>query len=429
MASVVLALLLGSVLFYDFALEALLLAVLVVVLAEGVWIAVATRRPETKFIFRREEGEHKVILYPGDESVEEVQLMKQVGGQADLQSEVNFQEIGPRTVRGTGSFGLDFKFRTDYAGDYTGEAIRIRVTSPLGMLSSETLVPFKVNYVVYPLVLHVAAATIRLLNTAEIGETPVSVPGVGTEYYQMREYQPTDDVRDINWKASAREGGLLVVERMKEVGSSYLLMLDARASGFAETDRLASTFLSMANSLGAAAVNFGILVHDGQRVTHISSEKDSRASLSLALKAALSIVKIMDGPELLELFPLRDSRLPGKGQSDGSLVEEMWDLQTSELKAVLNIVDPWATAARYLREAETRSLVYVSSVSGEVQPLVELAWESWHYRNIDFAVANPCENEENKGEYQKISRALNAAGARYYWGEPLTLTRKLLTSS
>jgi len=428
-AFVLAALALASIIFPDFAIWASLLVVILVVAAEGVWVKLATRRPESRFILSRQEepAENRVLLHPEEESVERVQFVKKVGGRVELKSTIDFLQIEPGVIRGVGRSVLELRFRTEYAGDYSATRVGIEVTSPIGIFSSRSDIPFSVEYLVYPRVLQVAAATVRLLNAAEIGETPVPVPGVGTEYYEMRRYQPMDDVRDVNWKASAREGELVVTERMKEVGSSYLLMLDTRAAGFAETDRLASTFLTIANSLGAAGVNFGVLVHDGTRVTVFSAGGDTRLSLSLALRAALSVTKIEASPEFLELTLTRTSRLIGSGDRGADLLALMQEMHLSELRSSLEDAGPWVTAAGYLRETQVRSLVYVSALSGDLRPLIELVWEAWHYRNVDFSVANPCKEAGDQHGYHRLARAIETAGARYVRGEPVELARRILT--
>ncbi len=72
--------------------------------------------------------------------------------------------------------------------------------------------------------------------------------------------------------------------------------------------------------------------------------------------------------------------------------------------------------------------MYVSGLLGEVQPLIELAWESRHYRDADFAVANPCDTEESRAAYQRLAKALSTAGVTYYRGKPVDLARRILTS-
>jgi uncharacterized protein (DUF58 family) len=443
-AFVAFALLLFSAAFHDFFVEVILLVLLIVIVAEAAWVGLATRSPGSKFILKNEEartGTDSVLVRPGDESVENVRLTKRVGGIVELESRVNFLRIEPRVLRGTGNFRLEFRFMTEYAGRYTGEEVGIVVAGPLGLFSSRSTTSFAQKYVVHPRILQVAAATVKLLGRAEIGETPIEMPGVGSEYYEMRRYQAGDELRNVNWKASARQGELMVMERMKEVGSSLLLVLDARAPGFADTDRLASTFLSIANSLASSGVNFGILAHDGEKVISVSSEQDPRTSLGMALKTAVTITNVGSAPEFLELMPSRLWSRISNLQSETEAEYSLWqlqDLMRAQVRSTVQKVDPWAIASNYIRDRSTRSVAYVSGLFSRVEPLIELAWQARHYGDVDFVVVDPCmpragaeetrEALELRKERQKLVGALGRAGIPCYTGEPLDLVRRIFAS-
>ena len=439
------ALLSASALFHDFLVEIASLCVLAVIVSEALWVSAASRRPESKILLTKEEPgprpKGKAILYPGDESVERVRLLKRIGGKVEFSSRVHFLRIEPKAVDGDAPDStLEFRFRTPYAGEYSGRDVGIELTSPLGLFSSRTSVSLAQKYTVYPRLLSVAAATIKLLGKGEIGETPIEMPGVGSEFYEMRGYQPGDEFRSVNWKATARRGELVVNEHMREVGSSFLLVLDARAPGFYDTDRLASTFLSIANSLASSGVSFGILVHDGIRVTATSSEYDPRASLGMALKAAVSIAKLDSSPEFLELSPVRASLKLASvvgGLGEDSSLAQIPGIRRAQLMSAVLEKDPWASASRYIRDRSTRSVIYVSGLFEDLEPLIELAWQARHYRDADFSVANPCEpwawaetfEEAYKlyTRYQKHASALAAAGIKHYRGEPLDLASRILS--
>lgn len=444
-AMAALALLVGSVVFRDFVVEVALLVLLIVTASEAVWVRVAVRKPEAKIILRREGEEEpgkgkNVILYPGKESVERIHMTRKIGGKIGFESRVSFLRIEPNVVAGAREATLDFRFKTQYAGEYSAEDVGIDVTGPMGLFSAKSSIPLFQRYSVYPRLYSVALATIKLLARSEIGETPIEMPGVGSEYYEMREYQPGDDFRSVNWKATARQGELIVIERMKEVAASFLLVLDARAPGFYDTDRLASTFLSMANTLASAGVSFGVMVHDGSRVTAISPGQDPRVSLSMALKAALSITKLDSSPEFLELVPVRFSKelaAMGTGLPENSSMVLLSAMRREEARSVFENVDPWATASNYVRDESIRSVLYVSGVFGDLEPLIELAWQSRLLRDADFMVVNPCgdgatEEVEDRDRLRlrdrRVTRALQTAGVRYYRGEPLDLAQRVLSA-
>jgi len=278
-------------------------------------------------------------------------------------------------------------------------------------------------------VLQVAAATVRLLGRAEVGGTPVEMPGVGSEYYEMRGYQPGDDYRSVNWKATARLGELMVMEHMKEVGGAHLLVLDVRSRGFRDADELASTFLAFANSLGGAGASFGILVHDGESVLELSWGQDPAASMTVALKAAVRATRLDAKPEFLELVPARVAKalVAPKAVFEGETVlSAMAGLRKEEMSSMLEESSPWAAASRLVRETQTKSVLYVSGLLGDVRPVIELAWESSHYRDVEFAVANPCDKGSDRSRYLRQAKALNEVGARYHRGEPADLLRRIL---
>ncbi|MBA3046631.1 MAG: DUF58 domain-containing protein [Candidatus Thermoplasmatota archaeon] len=52
--------------------------------------------------------------------------------------------------------------------------------------------------------------------------------GIGTEFYGLRDYVSGDELRKINWKASARSEGLLTNEFESECSGDATLILDAR---------------------------------------------------------------------------------------------------------------------------------------------------------------------------------------------------------
>jgi uncharacterized protein (DUF58 family) len=52
--------------------------------------------------------------------------------------------------------------------------------------------------------------------------------GIGTEFFGLRDYVPGDELRKINWKASARSDGLLTNEFEAECSGDATLILDAR---------------------------------------------------------------------------------------------------------------------------------------------------------------------------------------------------------
>lgn len=62
------------------------------------------------------------------------------------------------------------------------------------------------------------------------GMHPGSGPGPGEDFFQHRPHGPGEDVRAVDWRASARLGHLVVKERHRPLRQPLVLLLDASAS-------------------------------------------------------------------------------------------------------------------------------------------------------------------------------------------------------
>lgn len=74
--------------------------------------------------------------------------------------------------------------------------------------------------------------TIEFRALMEIKPYGISVmrkPGSGKEFHRIRQYQPSDPLKNINWKVYARRGELMVNEYEKEDVTNTYIFLDARA--------------------------------------------------------------------------------------------------------------------------------------------------------------------------------------------------------
>ncbi|NQT95513.1 MAG: DUF58 domain-containing protein [Candidatus Omnitrophica bacterium] len=85
------------------------------------------------------------------------------------------------------------------------------------------------------------------INTAKIvqetfaGQYQSVFKGRGMEFDSVREYQPGDEIRSIDWNVTARTGRLQVKKFVEERELSVMLLLDASSSaGFGSRDKLKS---------------------------------------------------------------------------------------------------------------------------------------------------------------------------------------------
>lgn len=129
--------------------------------------------------------------------------------------------------------------------------------------------------------------TRHLVNDSFAGEYQAIFKGRGMEFDEVREYQPGDDVRAIDWNVTARTGEPFVKRYVEERELTVMLAFDASASGeFGTAGRFKR---EVAAELGAvlafsAIINndkVGLLAFTDQIELHIPPRKGRRHVLRL----------------------------------------------------------------------------------------------------------------------------------------------------
>jgi len=150
-------------------------------------------------------------------------------------------------------------------GGYPFEGIRIRAMDHFGVRPNRQQVKARIELFVFPPLTRLKYVTIRTRRTRVYsGTIPARLGGPGVEFFGLREYQPGDPPRWINWRASARHNETLFAnefqqERVADVG----IVLDGRekTNWFREgkslfehsvlaAASLADAFLSQGNRVG-----------------------------------------------------------------------------------------------------------------------------------------------------------------------------------
>jgi len=158
-------------------------------------------------------------------------------------------------------------------GLYEHERVVVSTWSPLGLTHVSTPIDHASTFAAVPAVERLPQITIQPhLIHAFTGSIRARRGGLGVELYGCREFTPGDDIRRINWRASARANQLIIneyeVERMTDVN----LVLDVRAgahvrvgnqSSFEKAVRatasLAAQFIRLGNRVGL--LPYGDMLH------------------------------------------------------------------------------------------------------------------------------------------------------------------------
>ncbi|RJF87884.1 DUF58 domain-containing protein [Oleomonas cavernae] len=133
--------------------------------------------------------------------------------------------------------------------------------------------------------------------------------GMGDSFWQFRPYRPGDEIRDIDWRQSARAARVFVREREWEAAQSVWLWVDRSASMAFASTRVLPTKADRAALLGLALAS--LLLRAGERVgllgRHALGHAGRHFLMTLANELALPGGALESLPPITELP--RDCRI------------------------------------------------------------------------------------------------------------------------
>lgn len=140
--------------------------------------------------------------------------------------------VGLRLVRGEART-LSFRVRCARWGAFTPGELVVRAHDRFDLVCFEGPVDCRVPLRVYPTLEQLHALVPALETQVFAGNEVARVKGDGIEFADVRPFAHGDQVRRINWRASARRQSLFVAESHPERNSDVVLFLD----GFADLRR------------------------------------------------------------------------------------------------------------------------------------------------------------------------------------------------
>ena len=160
----------------------------------------------------------------------------------------------------------------------------------------------------------------RLARLRELdGRSAVQHRGQGTEFDSLREYVDGDDVRSIDWRATARRQAVVVRTWRPERDRRVLLVVDTSRTSAARSTRRAdrSAAVRLDAAIEAALLHGGAGRRAGDRVDLVAHDRRVRARVRGSTRSDLL-------PALVEaLAPL-----------EPSLVEADWDVVATEVRTI-----------------------------------------------------------------------------------------------
>lgn len=127
-----------------------------------------------------------------------------------------------------GQHEFSYLLRPVERGEYLFGNLRLFVSGRLGFVERQFNVAAEEIVKVYPSFLHLKKYQIKSLPDARArsGGRITYRKGISTEFDHIREYSRGDDVRTINWKASARSNQMMVNSFMDEKSQQIYCLID-----------------------------------------------------------------------------------------------------------------------------------------------------------------------------------------------------------
>jgi uncharacterized protein (DUF58 family) len=272
-----------------------------------------------------------------------------------------------------GELRLSYEITPRTRGRFTWGAIHFRYRSLLRLWERHKTIEATADTRVYPSL--AALARYHLLARASrldvLGIRKVRVRGAAWEFESLRDYSPGDDVRMIDWKASARRRKIIVRNQEAERNQTVILLIDsgrlmnAEIDGVAMLDHAVNTALILAHVALARGDRVGLCSFSHKVHTWVSPH-GRRGQMHLLTEALYNLrgdYTESDHGRCLRLLAARHPRR--------SLLVMLTDFVDAETAAEM---------VAYLQRAARRHLVLFAALK---DPLLEQAAYSRPARALD----------------------------------------------
>ena len=296
-------------------------------------------------------------------------------------------------------------------GDRLADAVTVRSWGPLRLAARQASLPVAGRLRVLPPFRSRRHLPSRLARLRELdGQASVQVRGQGTEFDSLRDYVVGDDVRSIDWRATARRRNVVVRTWRPERDRRVLIVLD--------TSRTSATRIEdeprLDAAMDAALLLAALASKAGDRVDLVAVDRRVRAHVE-GVRGARLLGALVDAmaplePELVEAdWPLVVGEVQRR-LSQHALVVLLTPLEAAAVEEGLLPVVPALTS---------RHTVLLGSVTDPV--LDEMASR----RGDLAAVVDAAAAERTALDRLAVTGALERAGVEVVQGSPADLPPRL----
>ncbi len=282
-------------------------------------------------------------------------------------------------------------------GDARAAGVTVRSIGPLGLAgrqrtlsapwSVRTLPPFHSRR-------HLPGKLSRLRELE--GQHTAMVRGQGSEFDSLRDYVPGDDVRSIDWRASARNDGVVVRTWRPERDRRILIVLD---TGRTSAGRVGDT-PRLDHAMDAALLLTALAGKAGDRVDFMAYDRTVRARVKASGKGS-QVNRVVEA-----MAPLEAELV--ESDPAGLVSAVLTQGRARKLVVLLTDLDATSLEEGLLPRLPLLSSHHLLMVAGIKDPQVErMAAE----RGSPEAVYRAASAERTLGERQRISAELRRMGA------------------
>ena len=164
-------------------------------------------------------------------------------------------------------------------GEYEWQGLQVRQLGAWGLAWQQWRVDAAQTVPVYPDLIGLKALSIKLTLQSSGAMRQARKRGIGTEFSELREYNPGDDPRSIDWKATARRNRPLIRVLEPEQEQTIIILLDrgrlmtANIQGFKRFDFGLNATLSLALTAIQRGDRVGVGVFDRYLTTWIPPQQ------------------------------------------------------------------------------------------------------------------------------------------------------------
>ena len=177
---------------------------------------------------------------------------------------------------------FSYRIRPVNRGEYQFGAINLFLTSLLHLVKRRVVIEAEETVKVFPSFVNLRNQQLSSSATPVMGGASRRVRRIGQsmEFEQIKDYVIGDDIRTINWKATARRSGLMVNSYTDEKSQQIVAVIDKGRlmkmpfKGLSLLDYAINSTLALSNLCLEKQDKFGLITFDEKKTTVISPDKN-----------------------------------------------------------------------------------------------------------------------------------------------------------